>query len=169
MGLKRDLRKGISAFLKGSYSKAESRLLKAIEQDPISEDGLYYLGRLQYKKHNFTEALDYFKQVNKTFPENVKAIEYIGKTYEKLNELCEWFKADPEYNGASDKIKSRVYHIAGLVKYAPSARTFIKEQKESSELASRRKKEKEKYERRRQKTAINPNPKQNKDFGGYNG
>ena len=105
-----------------------------------------------WKKRNYKDVKQYYKD---------------GGTFEEFVELCEWLVWPPDEKGADEKTKRTLKYISGLIKQSHNASTF-RTQRQRQSIQGKNSNlvgiNQLKYQiERRQK------PKQDKDFGGYNG
>jgi tetratricopeptide (TPR) repeat protein len=75
------------------YPDADKWFTKAVEWNPTDVLGWYYLGRTKYNENRFEEAIRVFQQCLKLDPQNVKAEDNLGLSYEGLNRTEEAFAA----------------------------------------------------------------------------
>jgi tetratricopeptide (TPR) repeat protein len=71
------------------YPDADKWFTKAVEWNPKDELGWYYLGRTKYNENRFEEAIVAFQECLKLKPQDVKAEDNLGLSYEGLNRMEE--------------------------------------------------------------------------------
>jgi len=92
------------------YPDADKWFSKAVEWNPKDALGWYYLGRTKYNENRFEEAIAAFEQCLKLEPQNVKAEDNLGLSYEGLNRYDEAMAA---YRAAIDWQKDAPVKNAG--------------------------------------------------------
>ena len=75
---------GLAYFMLGQAALAESELQKASELAAEDSDVRYYLGRIQFERHNLPAALESFRGVIALDPQSVRGFNHLGQTYEGL-------------------------------------------------------------------------------------
>lgn len=88
----------------GDFANADKWLTRAVEWNPDDADGWYNLGRAKYNLNLFEQAIRCFERVLKLQPNNIKAKDNLGLSYEGLGkideaiaayrEALEWQQAD---------------------------------------------------------------------------
>jgi Flp pilus assembly protein TadD len=84
---------GLNYVLLNDYMDADKWLSKSVQMDSRNWDTWYYLGRTKYNENRFVEAVNAFRQALKLSPENVKAEDNLGLSYEGLGRRQEAEKA----------------------------------------------------------------------------
>ena len=84
---------GLNYVLLNDYMDADKWLSKSVQMDSRNGDTWYYLGRTKYNENRFVEAVNAFRQALKLSPENVKAGDNLGLSYEGLGRRQEAEKA----------------------------------------------------------------------------
>ena len=75
---------GCDYFLMEDYAAADRWLTKAVEKNPGDATAQYFLGRAEYNEKHFNEAVRAFTECLKLDPNNVKAADNLGLSYEGL-------------------------------------------------------------------------------------
>jgi tetratricopeptide (TPR) repeat protein len=75
---------GLAHFMLGQSALAEAELLRASELAPADADVRYYLGRIQFERHNLTAALESFRAVVALDAQSVRGFNHLGQTHEGL-------------------------------------------------------------------------------------
>ena len=75
---------GLACFMLGQAALAESELQKASELAAADSDVRYYLGRIQFERHNLPAALESFRGVVVLDSQSVRGFNHLGQTYEGL-------------------------------------------------------------------------------------
>jgi Flp pilus assembly protein TadD len=75
---------GLNYVLLNDYMDADKWLSKSVQVDAHNWETWYYLGRTKYNENRFEEAVNAFRQALKLSPENVKAEDNLGLSYEGL-------------------------------------------------------------------------------------
>jgi len=75
---------GCDYFLMEDYLAADQWLTKAVERNPGDAGAQYFLGRTKYNEKRFEEAVRAFTECLKLDPNNVKAADNLGLSYEGL-------------------------------------------------------------------------------------
>ena len=76
---------GQAYVLLNDYDDAARWMSRAIDMDPKDAEIWYSLGRLRYSEQKYSEAVDCFRKALLLAPENVKAENNLGLSYEGLN------------------------------------------------------------------------------------
>jgi Flp pilus assembly protein TadD len=84
---------GLNYVLLNEYMDADKWLSKSVQEDSRNWETWYYLGRTKYNENRFEEAANAFRQALKLSPENVKAEDNLGLSYEGLGRREEAEKA----------------------------------------------------------------------------
>lgn len=84
---------GLNYILLNDYMDADKWLSKSVQMDSRNWESWYYLGRTKYNENRFEEAVNAFRQALKLSPENVKAEDNLGLSYEGLGRREEAEKA----------------------------------------------------------------------------
>ena len=92
------------------YPDADRWFSKAVEWNPTDALGWYYLGRTKYNENRFDEAIAAFEHCLKLEPQNVKAEDNLGLSYEGLNRYEEAMAA---YRSAIEWQKAAAVKNAG--------------------------------------------------------
>ena len=75
---------GLNYVLLNDYMDADKWLSKSVQVDAHNWETWYYLGRTEYNENHFEQAVNAFRQALKLSPENVKAEDNLGLSYEGL-------------------------------------------------------------------------------------
>jgi len=75
---------GLDYFMQGQPALAETELLRASELSPSDADVRYYLGRVQFERHNLPAALESFRSTVFLDHSSVRGFNHLGQTYEGL-------------------------------------------------------------------------------------
>ncbi len=75
---------GLDYFMLGRSALAEAELLQAGNLSPADSDVRYYLGRIQFERHNLPAALQSFQSAIALDPKSVRGFNHLGQTYEGL-------------------------------------------------------------------------------------
>lgn len=84
---------GSDYFLLEDYANADKWLSQALKQDPASTSVLYLLGRAKYNERHFAQAAQVFAKCLSLNPGNLKAQEYLGRSYEQLGNTKQAIRA----------------------------------------------------------------------------
>jgi Flp pilus assembly protein TadD len=75
---------GLDYFMQGQSALAEAELQRARDLSPADSDVRYYLGRIQFERHNLPAALESFRAAVVLDPRSVRGFNHLGQTYEGL-------------------------------------------------------------------------------------
>jgi Flp pilus assembly protein TadD len=74
----------LNYVLLGDYASADHWLTRSVEFNPQDAQAWYYLGRTKYNENRFEEAVRAFHECLKLDPQNVKAEDNLGLSYQAL-------------------------------------------------------------------------------------
>jgi len=97
--------KGIAAFLKGQYAKAEALLMSADKQESDLVETLRYLGATKYALSKYREAADSFRKALAIGGEDAELLNSLGISF---LELFDWAEAEPPLRRALAIDESRL-------------------------------------------------------------
>lgn len=80
---------GCDYLLLEDYAAADQWLTKAVEQNPLDAAAQYFLGRAKYNEKRFDEAARAFTECLRLDPNNVKAADNLGLSFEGLGKTEE--------------------------------------------------------------------------------
>jgi len=75
---------GLAYFMQGQSEPAETELRRASELSPADAAVRYYLGRIQFERHNLPAALQSLQSAVTLEPGSIRAFNHLGQTYEGL-------------------------------------------------------------------------------------
>lgn len=75
---------GLDYFMQGQSALAETELQRACDLSPADSDVRYYLGRIQFERHNLPAALQSFQSAVVLDPGSIRGFNHLGQTYEGL-------------------------------------------------------------------------------------
>lgn len=75
---------GLDYFMQGQSALAETALQRACDLSPADSDVRYYLGRIQFERHNLPAALQSFQSAVVLDPGSIRGFNHLGQTYEGL-------------------------------------------------------------------------------------
>ena len=75
---------GLNYVLLNDYLDADQWLSRSVQMDAHNWETWYYLGRTKYNENRFEEAVNAFQQTLRLSPENIKAEDNLGLSYDGL-------------------------------------------------------------------------------------
>jgi tetratricopeptide (TPR) repeat protein len=101
---------GCDYFLLEDYATADKWLTASARINPKDPLALYFLARTKYNEKHFEEAIDLFSKCLSLDPQNVRAAENLGLSYERLGKPDDALKA---YQAAITSDRQASNHNAG--------------------------------------------------------
>ncbi len=78
---------GVQHFSSKNYASAEETFLNLIDIDAKNRDGYFYLGLIKFIQKDYIASVDYYNKALEIAPEDIDVLNYLSKSYLKMEEF----------------------------------------------------------------------------------
>ena len=78
---------GVQHFSSKNYTSAEETFLNLIDIDAKNRDGYFYLGLIKFIEKEFNASIEYYNNALEIVPEDIDILNYLSKSYLKIEEF----------------------------------------------------------------------------------